>query len=150
LTATFRGLHSFIWRSCGGREGKAELVDWHGQMARYKLGWGSSLAELFRVLEDNKDILHVSEYSLSATTLEQIFNRFVREQEVSNLEDTVVGHPIKTVGPVETSTVNHTRFLELAQEVSCPVAVATVVKAAAAGEAEEGAPGEDPIPVVPA
>merc|ERR1712196_403838 len=39
------------------------------------------MGELFKILEQHKAELRVQEYSLSATTLEQIFNSFVRQQE---------------------------------------------------------------------
>lgn len=79
LTSRFQALHAFVARGCG----EAHLTDWHGQMARYKLTTTQALGELFGMLEASKASLGISEYSLSATTLEQVFNRFVREQTTS-------------------------------------------------------------------
>ena len=36
---------------------------------------------MFSALENNKAALHISEYSVSQTTLEQIFNFFASQQE---------------------------------------------------------------------
>jgi hypothetical protein len=119
LTATFKKLHAFVWQLCG--PGNAELRDWHGQMARYKLTTNKKLGELFRALEHIKEELGIAEYSLSATTLEQIFNNFVREQEATSSEGPVgatssegpVGAPT-AVGPSVAQAPSLSRFLELA------------------------------------
>ncbi|XP_013375964.1 PREDICTED: ATP-binding cassette sub-family A member 13 [Chinchilla lanigera] len=42
--------------------------------------WGC-LADLFRVLENNKDFLHIEHYSINETTLEQVFVNFATEEE---------------------------------------------------------------------
>jgi ABC-type multidrug transport system ATPase subunit len=42
---------------------------------------GTTLADLFEMIESNKARLDVSEYSVSETTLEQIFIHFARQQE---------------------------------------------------------------------
>jgi ATP-binding cassette subfamily A (ABC1) protein 3 len=42
---------------------------------------GQSLGYLFGVIEDNREALNISEYSLSQTSLEQIFNMFATQTE---------------------------------------------------------------------
>jgi len=46
----------------------------------YKVGKnGHSIGYVFGMMEDNKTRLHLSEYSASQTTLEQIFNMFANQ-----------------------------------------------------------------------
>jgi len=40
-----------------------------------------SIAELFSIIEQNKDVLKLETYSLSQTSLEQVFLSFAREQK---------------------------------------------------------------------
>merc|ERR1719313_2275272 len=93
----FHALHASIPKMAEN----VELVEWHSPMARYKLITKRSLGELFAVIEANKAILKVLEYSLSATTLEQIFNNFARHQEVSVEEAAGGGTNDATALPVE-------------------------------------------------
>lgn len=41
---------------------------------------GPSIAKIFRLIESNKEELHIETYSLSQTTLEQVFLSFARKQ----------------------------------------------------------------------
>ena len=60
----------------------AYLVERHGDLLRYKLPELSlPLSEIFGMIEAKKSTLHVATYSLSQTTLEQIFNIFASQQE---------------------------------------------------------------------
>jgi len=74
----FHALHAFAPKVAD----KVELVEWHSPMARYKLTTQKSMSGLFALIEANKKALKVLEYSISATTLEQIFNNFARHQEL--------------------------------------------------------------------
>eukprot|EP00924_Labyrinthula_sp_SR-Ha-C_P016702 maker-scaffold_6-snap-gene-12.1-mRNA-1 protein AED:0.16 eAED:0.16 QI:0/0/0/1/1/1/3/0/2699 len=64
-----------------------ELVEGHEYHIVFKLNKNSEnkvpimLGDLFEVLEENKTKMQVSEYSVSQTTLEQIFNGFASQQE---------------------------------------------------------------------
>merc|ERR1719359_162490 len=77
----FQAMHAFVPKLAD----KVELIEWHSPMARYKLITGKSLGELFGQVEESKMILKVLEYSISATTLEQIFNSFARHQETQDV-----------------------------------------------------------------
>jgi hypothetical protein len=45
---------------------------------------GQRLSALFRAIEARKAELQVSDYSLSQTTLEEVFLRFARQQEATS------------------------------------------------------------------
>eukprot|EP00744_Colponema_vietnamica_P001462 GILI01002420.1.p1 GENE.GILI01002420.1~~GILI01002420.1.p1 ORF type:complete len:1195 (+),score=422.18 GILI01002420.1:401-3586(+) len=58
------------------------LLEHHSSFSRFRLPKQNlSLADVFRVFAENKEKLFVQEYSLSQTTLEQIFNSFAAQQE---------------------------------------------------------------------
>jgi ATP-binding cassette subfamily A (ABC1) protein 1 len=60
----------------------ASLVERHGEFFRYKLPELSmALSEAFSALNDAKDTLRIATYSLSQTSLEQIFNLFAAQQD---------------------------------------------------------------------
>eukprot|EP01138_Halocafeteria_seosinensis_P011391 gb/GECG01011634.1/.p1 GENE.gb/GECG01011634.1/~~gb/GECG01011634.1/.p1 ORF type:complete len:2040 (+),score=216.84 gb/GECG01011634.1/:1-6120(+) len=60
----------------------AYLVERHGDLLRYKLPELSvPLSKIFGMIEAKKSKLNVATYSLSQTTLEQIFNIFASQQE---------------------------------------------------------------------
>ena len=61
----------------------AQLVERHGQHVRFKLPpiENTPLSRIFKLFEDNKGSLRIAEYSLSQTSLEQIFNMFASHQE---------------------------------------------------------------------
>ena len=60
-----------------------QLLERHNSKLRYSLPKEDDmkLSTLFSMLEDNTARLGVAEYSVSQTTLEQIFNEFARKQE---------------------------------------------------------------------
>ena len=60
----------------------AQLVEKQGSKLRFRLPVASmSIADAFALMQAHKEALQVEEYSLSQTTLEQIFNQFAAEQE---------------------------------------------------------------------
>jgi hypothetical protein len=60
----------------------SSLVERHSSKLRFKLpNTGQPLGQLFRKVEERKDELNISEYSLSQTTVEEIFNQFAAQQE---------------------------------------------------------------------
>ena len=46
-----------------------------------------SFRSLCRLIEDNKKKLEIAEYSVSQTTLEQIFNAFAKQQHVDSRDN---------------------------------------------------------------
>jgi ATP-binding cassette subfamily A (ABC1) protein 3 len=57
------------------------LKDVHQGMVHYHItDTNIKLAELFRSIENAKDFYHIEDYSISQTTLEQIFLNFARAQ----------------------------------------------------------------------
>ena len=60
----------------------AQLVERQGSKLRFRLPVAvMPVADAFELMQSNKDRLGVHEYSLSQTTLEQIFNQFAAQQE---------------------------------------------------------------------
>ena len=83
------GVVDFVSRQFGAG---AQLVERQGAHLRFKLpsAGGRSAAPgdeamkldgAFQLMESHKATLHIREYSLSQTTLEQIFNQFASAQE---------------------------------------------------------------------
>jgi len=62
---------------------EAMLIEVNGsQMLRYRIPKTSfSLSDLFRIIEENRTKYFIEAYSVSETTLEQIFIHFARQQE---------------------------------------------------------------------
>lgn len=77
VTGRFHKVHAFIPTIAEN----VELVFWHYPIARYKVVTKRSLGDLFDLMEKNKSSLNVLEYSISATTLDQIFHSFAQHQE---------------------------------------------------------------------
>ena len=48
-----------------------------------------SIADLFTIIESNKDTLKLETYSLSQTSLEQVFLTFARDQKTADNQDTI-------------------------------------------------------------
>jgi len=67
----------FMKSSFGGLE---ELESYGGHL-RYKLESKSTLAEVFTLIEQNKERVGISDYSVGQTTLEQIFVNFAKEAD---------------------------------------------------------------------
>ena len=60
----------------------AQLVERQGSKLRFRLPVAvMPVSDAFELMQSNKDRLGVQEYSLSQTTLEQIFNQFAAQQE---------------------------------------------------------------------
>lgn len=60
----------------------AEMIEQHGGSMKFRVGRkGNNLSSVFRLVEDNKKKLGIAEYSVSETTLEQIFNAFAKQQQ---------------------------------------------------------------------
>eukprot|EP00742_Colponemidia_sp_Colp-10_P006712 GILJ01007195.1.p2 GENE.GILJ01007195.1~~GILJ01007195.1.p2 ORF type:complete len:426 (+),score=82.94 GILJ01007195.1:1417-2694(+) len=60
----------------------AVCLEHHSSFSRFRLPQTTTnLAQVFAILNDHKAALSISEYSLSQTTLEQIFNSFAAKQE---------------------------------------------------------------------
>eukprot|EP00924_Labyrinthula_sp_SR-Ha-C_P000101 maker-scaffold_39-snap-gene-1.2-mRNA-1 protein AED:0.03 eAED:0.04 QI:0/0/0/1/0.33/0.25/4/0/1866 len=82
---------------------KAELIEFHGFQAVFKLSRddaGSGIADVFDLCEKNKERFNISEYSISQTTLEQIFNMFARKEEettVNNISNSTLTEGQKAV-----------------------------------------------------
>merc|ERR1711904_335604 len=53
---------------------------WAGTTFRFKLLGGHNLTMLFDNMYKNKERLHMMEYAVSPTSLEQIFHSFAKEQ----------------------------------------------------------------------
>jgi hypothetical protein len=58
----------------------AEWTGWASTTFRFKLLGGHNLTQLFDNMYKNKDRLHMMEYAVSPTSLEQIFHSFAKEQ----------------------------------------------------------------------
>ena len=60
----------------------AELIEVHEGAMKFKIPFqdGRSLADIFEIIEDNRDNLHIIEYSVGQTTLEQIFIYFAQQE----------------------------------------------------------------------
>eukprot|EP00434_Breviolum_minutum_P010201 symbB.v1.2.009002.t1/scaffold565.1/size187815/15 len=66
------------------REGSVSsetFAQWHEHNFRFRLPQSCPLGEVFRVLEESRDELHLDEYGVSQASLEQIFNDFAALQE---------------------------------------------------------------------
>jgi ATP-binding cassette subfamily A (ABC1) protein 3 len=59
---------------------EAEWVAWASTTFRFKLFSGHNLTALFDNMYKNKERLHMMEYAVSPTSLEQIFHSFAKEQ----------------------------------------------------------------------
>jgi hypothetical protein len=61
-------------------DASAEWVAWASTSFRFKLLGGQNLTALFDNMYKNKERLHMMEYAVSPTSLEQIFHSFAKEQ----------------------------------------------------------------------
>jgi len=61
-------------------DASAEWTAWASTTFRFKLLGGHNLTELFDNMYKNKERLHMMEYAVSPTSLEQIFHSFAKEQ----------------------------------------------------------------------
>jgi len=73
-------LHAFVTATFPG----SALAERHGEFFTYRLAVDAAttrLSGIFKALESHKARLHMAEYSLSQTSLEQIFNTMAAQQE---------------------------------------------------------------------
>eukprot|EP00743_Colponemidia_sp_Colp-15_P004647 GILK01005008.1.p1 GENE.GILK01005008.1~~GILK01005008.1.p1 ORF type:complete len:2608 (-),score=498.63 GILK01005008.1:139-7962(-) len=78
-----QNVEAFVLQNFAG----AVCLEHHASFSRFRLPQTNfNLAQVFGILNSHKDALFVSEYSLSQTTLEQIFNSFAAQQEEEKLE----------------------------------------------------------------
>ena len=64
----------------------SKVIEHHGSQFTYQLPKAeSNLAQLFSNMEQHKEVLEIAEYSVTETTLEQIFNNFAAGQEEETL-----------------------------------------------------------------
>jgi ABC-type multidrug transport system ATPase subunit len=61
-------------------DASAEWTGWASTTFRFKLLGGGNLTQLFDNMYKNKERLHMMEYAVSPTSLEQIFHSFAKEQ----------------------------------------------------------------------
>jgi ABC-type multidrug transport system ATPase subunit len=63
----------------------AKLIEYHGQLQTYSLpAEDLSLSRIFKVLETNRSKLLIDEYSVSQSSLEQIFLKMSKSQAVDD------------------------------------------------------------------
>jgi len=73
-----RRLHSFVEETFNS----AVLRERQGMMSRFVVGSeNTSIAHIFRAIEENKERLQVTEYSVGQSTLEDVFNIHAKEAE---------------------------------------------------------------------
>ncbi|CAK4193439.1 unnamed protein product [Aphanomyces euteiches] len=88
----FQQLESFLSKTFS----KISLLERQNEHCRFKLHENPSdplkLSAVFAKMEANKEALFMQEYSVSQTTLEQIFNSFAKQQD----EEKIVARGIET------------------------------------------------------
>jgi len=68
---------------------KAEELECYASSMKYRIPpQNMSLAQIFTVVEQNKEKVGIAEYSVGQTTLEQIFIYFAKQQENLEIEQT--------------------------------------------------------------
>jgi hypothetical protein len=81
-TLAFSEVTSFVEELCGGAR-NSTLLEHQGTHLVYRVAKGvASLGQMFAAIEANRVRLCIREYSISETTLEQIFIQFARRQHV--------------------------------------------------------------------
>ncbi|OQS04808.1 ATP-binding Cassette (ABC) Superfamily [Thraustotheca clavata] len=77
----FEAFQSFLVNAMQRSHGTSQLLERQNDVCRFKLS-GSQLllSSIFSLLEGCKGELHVDEYTVAQTTLEQIFNNFASQQ----------------------------------------------------------------------
>merc|ERR1712118_139771 len=87
--------------------GTASWLAWASTTFRFKLLGGHNLSSLFDNMYQNKERLHMMEYAVSPTSLEQIFHSFAKEQTGStegqgvydNSKEKALAHLLSSVTP---------------------------------------------------
>ncbi|EGZ20193.1 ABCA1 lipid exporter [Phytophthora sojae] len=78
----FDALNDYLVRAFGS--GQVQVMERQNDFARFKVRSHNNevkLSKMFALVEDVKTKMHIREYSVSQTTLEQIFNSFASQQE---------------------------------------------------------------------
>ncbi|GMF37445.1 unnamed protein product [Phytophthora fragariaefolia] len=78
----FDDLNGYLLRAFGA--GQVQVMERQNDFARFKVRSRNNevkLSKMFALIEDVKIKMHIREYSVSQTTLEQIFNSFASQQE---------------------------------------------------------------------
>jgi ABC-type multidrug transport system ATPase subunit len=66
----------------------SELIEVYERNLKFRIRKGDrSLGAIFRLINENKEVLGITEYSVSEATLEQIFINFARTQEEESLSN---------------------------------------------------------------
>ncbi|KAF0697422.1 Aste57867_11902 [Aphanomyces stellatus] len=77
----FEGFSTYLTSSFAAQKGSAELLERQNDQSRFKLvSPNLMLSAVFALVEGCKAELHVEEYTVAQTTLEQIFNNFASQQ----------------------------------------------------------------------
>lgn len=88
----FKTLNDFIDKNYPA----SSILERHGDHCRYKIVGNFRLSSIFETMEANRTDLHIKEYSVSQTSLEQIFNHFASQQDeekgvARGMNKTIVG-----------------------------------------------------------
>jgi ATP-binding cassette subfamily A (ABC1) protein 3 len=75
----FDTLNEYLQQAFGS-DGVA-VLERQNDFVRFKVRGDIKLSKMFALVEDVKTSMHIREYSVSQTTLEQIFNSFASQQE---------------------------------------------------------------------
>ncbi|KAE8985099.1 ATP-binding cassette sub-family A member 2 [Phytophthora rubi] len=75
----FNELKEFLQQAFGA--GDVVVLERQSDFCRFKVRGDVKLSRMFALVEDIKSTMHIREYSVSQTTLEQIFNSFASQQE---------------------------------------------------------------------
>lgn len=75
-------LHRFV----GSAFPESRLLEAHGAHFTFDVGVLRSIASAFSALESNKAHVGIQSYSISQATLEQIFMRFAKKQELEDAQ----------------------------------------------------------------
>ncbi|KAE9065120.1 hypothetical protein PF010_g28336 [Phytophthora fragariae] len=75
----FNELKGFLQQAFGA--GDVVVLERQSDFCRFKVRGDVKLSRMFALVEDIKSTIHIREYSVSQTTLEQIFNSFASQQE---------------------------------------------------------------------
>jgi ABC-type multidrug transport system ATPase subunit len=73
------------------------VIDEYATHLHYEIKSDKKLSEMFRLFEENKDQLHVVEYVLSQSSLEQVFLKKIRSNEGDEIEEESIDDIMKKV-----------------------------------------------------
>merc|ERR1711997_1036463 len=71
---------------------KARLKAQHANMLQYTLPKELKISEVFDLIEKNKESHRIQDYSLSQTTLDDVFVEFARKQVTDDADDAASEH----------------------------------------------------------